>query len=87
MNNLLKPITQGFKPRKRDLTNSTDEASLEDYLIMTNQQEIRALDYAMSLIKHYPAAATAYNVYHLLETIRQEKYKKLPWYKRLFIRQ
>ena len=53
---------------------------------MTNKQKIRALDYVMDLVHSYPANATAHNVYYLLKTIRQEKYKQLPWYKRLFIR-
>lgn len=84
MKNLLKPIIQGFTPRKTDLINLTTGASLEGYSTMTNKQQIRALDYVMSLIKHYPSSASAYNVYHLLKTTRQEKYKRLPWYKRLF---
>ena len=86
MNNLLKPIIQGFMPRKTDLINLTTEASSEGYLTMTNKQKVRALDYVMTMVQHYPASASAHNVYHLLKTIRQEKYKRLPWYKRLFTR-
>lgn len=54
---------------------------------MTNEQEIKALDYVMGLIKHYPASAHVYNVYQLLKAKRQEKYNSLPWYKRLLTRQ